>query len=129
MELSSHNVREVPENSQPCLQDAGRIQPEELEIVKSVVAALDPFKVATNFFAQKSITYHQQRIFIRFTAIKLEENADDLSGRFLERLIFRYNSRENTPLVSLVKFFQKSRYLKLGLELQNARKRNHSQEK
>ena len=79
---------------------------EELEMVKSVVAALDPFKVATNFLCSRKCNLASAEDIVRFTASKLEENVDDFSGRHLERLIFRYNYRKNTALVSLVKFFQ-----------------------
>ena len=78
----------------------------EMEIVKSVVAALDPFKVATNFRCSRKCNLASAEDIVRFTASKLEENVDDLSSRLLESLIFRYNDRTNSTLVSQVKFFQ-----------------------
>ena len=78
---------------------------EELDIVKSVVAALDPFKVTTNFTCSRKCNLASAEDIVRFTASKLEGNVDDLSGRLLERLIFTYNDRKNTTLVSLIKFF------------------------
>ena len=61
----------------------------------------------------------------RFTASKLKENGDDLSGRLLQRLIFRPN--EYAGFTSQV--LSKSRYRELRLELQKARKRYHCQER
>ena len=54
---------------------------EELEIVKSVVAALDPFKVATNFLCSRKFNLVSAEDIVRFTASKLEDNVDELSGR------------------------------------------------
>ena len=56
---------------------------EELEIVKSVVAALDPFKVATNFLCSRKFNLASAEDIVRFTASKLEGNVDDLCGRLL----------------------------------------------
>ena len=102
---------------------------EELEIVKSVVAALDHFKVASNFLCFRKCNPASAEDIVRFTVSKLEENVDKLSDRLLERLIFRYNDRKNTTLVSLVKFFQIPDTSSSDLKIQNARKKYISQER
>ena len=73
--------------------------------------------------------YIKSRGYCPFTAIKLKENGDDLSGPTHAEVDLQIQgSKEyNTGVTRQV--LSKSRYLKLELELQNSRKSYHSQER
>ena len=79
---------------------------EEIELSRDLVAALEPFKGATEFLFKRTCNLVEAEDIIKFTTNKLRANNSELSRKLLLSLETRYLKRRNNNLVSLVKFFE-----------------------
>ena len=74
-------------------------------MVKEIVAALEPFKVATEFLCKRKCNLVEAEKIIMFTAKELRKIDNELSRNLLLSLETRYLKRRNSNVVSLAKFF------------------------
>ena len=77
----------------------------EIQLVREIVAALEPFKVATEFLCKKKCNLVEAEKIIMFTAKELRKIDSELSRNLLLSLETRYLKRRNSNVVSLAKFF------------------------
>ena len=78
----------------------------EIQLLRDIVAALEPFKVATEFLCKRKCNLVEAEDIIQFTAAKLRTIDSELSRNLLLSLETRYLNRRNSNLVSLAKFFE-----------------------
>ena len=83
-----------------------KLSSEEIQLLRDIVAALEPFKVATEFLCKRKCNLVEAEDIIKFTASKLRATDSDLSRKLLLSLETRYLNRRNSNLVSLAKFFK-----------------------
>ena len=83
-----------------------KLSSEEIQLLTDIVAALEPFKVATEFLCKRKCNLVEAEDIIKFTASKLRATDSDLSRKLLLSLETRYLNRRNSNLVSLAKFFK-----------------------
>ena len=74
-------------------------------MLRDIVAALEPFKVATEFLCKRKCNLVEAEDIIKFTAAKLRTIDSELSRNLLLSLETRYLKRRNSNVVSLAKFF------------------------
>ena len=83
-----------------------KLSSEEIQLLRDIVAALEPFKVATEFLCKRKCNLVESEDIIKFTAAKLRATESELSKNLLLSLETRYLKRRNNNLVSLAKFFE-----------------------
>ena len=83
-----------------------KLETHQLQRVKDIVVALEPFKVATTYLCDRKCDLSKAEEIIGFISGELQKNENELSTRLLDRLNARYQIRKNTSLVSMVKFIK-----------------------
>ncbi len=74
-------------------------------MVRDIVAALEPFKVATELLCKRKCNLVEAEKIIMFTTKELRKIDSELSRNLLLSLETRYLKRRNSNVVSLAKFF------------------------
>ena len=82
-----------------------KLSSDEIQLVRDIVAALEPFKVATEFLCKRKCNLVEAEKIIMFTAKELRKIDSELSRNLLLSLETRYLKRRNSNVVSLAKFF------------------------
>ena len=82
-----------------------KLSSDEIQLVKDIVAALEPFKVSTEFLCKRKCNLVEAEKIIMFTANELRKIDSELSRNLLLSLETRYLKRRNSNIVSLAKFF------------------------
>ena len=82
-----------------------KLSSNEIQLLRDIVAALEPFKVATEFLCKRKCTLVEAEKIIIFTASELRKLGSELSKNLLHSLETRYLNRRNSNVVSLAKFF------------------------
>lgn len=77
----------------------------EIQLLREIVAALEPFKVATEFLCKRKCNLVEAEKIIMFTAKELRKIDSELTRNLLLSLETRYLKRRNSNIVSLAKFF------------------------
>ena len=82
-----------------------KLSSDEIQLVRDIVAALEPFKVATEFLCKRKCNLVEAEKIIMFTAKELRKIDSELSRNLLLSLETRYLKRRNSNVVALAKFF------------------------
>ena len=82
-----------------------KLSSDEIQLVKGIVAALEPFKVSTEFLCKRKCNLVEAEKIIMFTANELRKIDSELSRNLLLSLENHYLKRRNSNIVSLAKFF------------------------
>ena len=81
-----------------------KLSSEEIQLLRDIVAALEPFNVATEFLCKRKCNLVEAEDIVKFTEAKLRATGNELSRNLLLSLETRYLKRRNNNLVSLAKF-------------------------
>ena len=83
-----------------------KLSAEEIQLLRDIVAALEPFKVATEFLCKRKCNLVEAEGIIKFTAAQLCEIDSELTRNLLLSLETRYMKRRSNNVLSLAKFFE-----------------------